>query len=177
MLCLREGTTVDQMPPGVLNDEEHAAIRAMRSARSGDKDGEAPSVVDFLKWRGVLHLNPSNVRWETGQWLEGLHPKVIRYPNRASEFQDHYIWSHLVDAVQRTVTPRRCPTVLRNLTTHEYIRKGALIKARKTAGSASYPPAPLPNWKLADILIMRIRWSPDDERAAQSSRRLGWPSL
>ncbi|EJD40146.1 hypothetical protein AURDEDRAFT_127810 [Auricularia subglabra TFB-10046 SS5] len=159
ILVLGEYVTVDDMPPNVLNDEERTVIRNMREgpAESGDED-EPPHVGEFLGALGASEAG--SVQREIKDWLWERHFALSSHPHRDFTFQDHYNWDVLVQERARAVEARG--TVLRNLTTHEYVRGDAHHEARKAAGRP-YDRTPLYSWPFADILLMRICWSPSSD--------------
>lgn len=151
IMVLGENVTVDDMPPGVLNDEERAVVRAM--LESSNEDDGPPLVGELLDALGTTDTRSDGT--VVKQWLESklkhrAHTRPLHLRRHWDyDYRDDVIWGELVNEVGRGVQTRGA--VLRNLTTHEYLRGDAL---QPDVGT------PLHAWSFADILLMRICWSP-----------------
>lgn len=155
IMVLGEYVTADDMPPDILNDEEHAVVRAVLENPNESEDEGPPLVGELLDALGASEAAGTSV-WQIEKWLSATRPCARR--NHREE--DSFIWSELVETEQRAVESRGA--VLRNLTTHEYVRGDARRAARHAAGRP-FRRTPLYSWPFGDILLMRICWSPTSD--------------
>lgn len=176
ILCIGDYTRLDDVPPNVLNDEELATVSDMKTGKwrpSRVLDQKAPRLylTDFLDARGMTPV--SAPAYDVHDWLHDNRDgeRHITYSR-----QSHDAWFKMVRETRLSGTSP-AGTVLRNLTTHEFIRGDTLLAARRK-NPDSETCSPIHFWGLADILLLRIAWAPDDgcykEMMAQADSHGPW---
>ncbi|EJD40144.1 hypothetical protein AURDEDRAFT_127808 [Auricularia subglabra TFB-10046 SS5] len=182
ILILGDSTSIDDVPPDVLNEEELAILRDIKAGTWRRSRADLDDILDagacsrrpltaedfdvkddaeyltapVVKARGMSKYAEAPVD-DVREWLiaNGGASGRKSWFHFHSECTD--LWSKLVRHTLNAVPERGM--ILCNLTTHEYVRGAAFISARKRAPETY---TPIQSFYMADALLMRIIWSPPD---------------
>ncbi|EJD40157.1 hypothetical protein AURDEDRAFT_170735 [Auricularia subglabra TFB-10046 SS5] len=182
IICIGDYTRLNDMPPNILTDEELATLRDLNAGDwwrdpegklerldttgSSNKDTVAKDIyddlylTDFLDARGMTDVVWSPIN-DIQLWIRSTELERQKDDEEAGwgplSQDDDFIWSKLVHERRNTI--EAVGTVLRNLTTHEYVRGDAFLAARENAQKIC---PRFGTWDFADSLLLRISWSRDD---------------
>ncbi|EJD40150.1 hypothetical protein AURDEDRAFT_127813 [Auricularia subglabra TFB-10046 SS5] len=181
IICIGDYTRLDDIPPNILNVEELATLRDLNAgnwrrglkgklerldttgssnentlSKKGDDD---LYLTDFLNARSMTEI-AWNPIYDIQQWIRNTEFDRQQFDEetkwKPTSQRDEFIWLGLVQERHNSV--EAAVTVLRNLTTHEYVRGDAFLAAREEA-QKSCPE--FCTWEFADSLLLRISWSSD----------------
>lgn len=174
ILCLFDVTAIDDPPPGVLNEEELALARQLQAGTWRRSDADLQTLLDSMEGfslssylrhplvsvgnHGPAEYLSQLVCARGAAYLSYQRSNVANWLKRKSTYDtDYYADQHWyqLTSCEQTYISASDDTVLRNLTTYEYVRIGPFHGLEQ----AFLGGKPYCLWGVGDLLLLRICWA------------------